>query len=157
MKNPIEIRQATVEDIPEITKIFRDTVTHINSKHYSEKQIKVWASGADDIEKWEERINKLYFIVAEIEQTIVGFAYLKNGNCFDGLFVHKDYQRQGIGSKLLRIIESQVMMNDFEVIKSDVSKTALPFFDNKYYEVIKIQKKNFKGLVFENYLVEKTL
>ncbi len=151
----IEIRPATLEDIPEITSVFRDTIVLINAKHYSEKQIKVWASGADDIEEWEKRITKLYFIVAEINNTIVGFAYLKNGNYFDGLSVHKDFQRQGIGSKLLRIIESQVMMNDFEVIKSDVSKTALPFFDNKYYEVIKKQKKSFKGEVFENYLVEK--
>lgn len=157
MKNPIEIRQATLEDIPEITSIFRNTIIHINKKDYSEKQIKIWASGADDLEEWKERIDKFYFIVAEVDHHIVGFAYLKNGNYFDGLFVHKDYQRQGIGSKLLRIIESQVMSNDYEVIKSDVSKTALPFFDNKYYEVIKKQKKNLKGVVLENYLVEKML
>ena len=157
MKNQIEIRQATSEDIPEITSIFRDTIIHVNSKDYSEEQIKVWASGADDIKKWEGRIKKFYFIVAEIENTIVGFAYLTNGNYFDGLFVHKDYQRLGIASKLMRIIESQVMMNGFEIIKSDVSITALPFFDNKYYNVIKKQKKSFKGLVFENYIVEKEL
>lgn len=157
MKNPIDIRQATLNDIPEITSIFRNTIINVNAKDYSEKQIKVWASGADDIEKWKDRINKLYFIVAEIENTIVGFAYLKNGNYFDGLFVHKDYQRQGIASKLMRIIESQVMMNGFEIIKSDVSITALPFFDNKYYEVVKKQRKSFKGLVFENYIVEKEL
>lgn len=57
----------------------------------------------------------------------------------------------------MRIVESQVMMNGFEIIKSDVSITALPFFDNKYYNVIKKQKKSFKGLVFENYIVEKEL
>jgi putative acetyltransferase len=152
-----EIRQATLEDIPEITSIFRDTITEINSKDYSEEQIKVWASGADDTDKWKERIKKFYFIVAEIDTHISGFAYLKNGNYFDGLFVHKDYQRQGIASKLMRIIESQVMMNGFTIVKSDVSITALPFFDNKYYNVIKKQKKNFKGLVFENYGVEKEL
>lgn len=157
MKNQIEIRQATSEDLPEITSIFRDTIIHVNSKDYSEKQIEVWASGADDIQKWEDRIKKFYFIVAVIENTIVGFAYLKNGNYFDGLFVHKDYQRLGIASKLMRIVESQVMMNGFEIIKSDVSITALPFFDNKYYNVIKKQKKSFKGLVFENYIVEKEL
>ena len=157
MNTPIDIRQGTLEDIPEITSIFRNTIIHINSKNYSEKQIKVWASGADDIKKWEERIKKFYFIVAEIDQTIVGFAYLKNGNYFDSLFVHKDFLRQGIASKLMRIIESQVMMNGFEIIKSDVSITALPFFDNKYYNVIKKQKKSFKGLVFENYIVEKEL
>ncbi|MEH1009249.1 GNAT family N-acetyltransferase [Winogradskyella sp. ECml5-4] len=151
----IQVRQAQIKDSLEIRSIFRDTIIHVNAKDYSEKQIATWASGAEDIEQWEERINTLYFIVAEIENNIVGFAYLKNGNYLDGLFVHKDFQRQGIGSKLLRIVESQVMMNDFEVIKSDVSKTALPFFDNKYYDVIKKQKKNYKGLVFENYLVEK--
>lgn len=157
MKNAIEIRPATLEDIPEITSLFRNTITHISAKHYSEKQIKAWASAADDIEEWEKRIQKLYFILAEIDNNIVGFAYLKNGNYFDGLFVHKDFQRQGVGSKLLRIIESKVMMNDFEVLKSDVSKTALPFFDNKYFEVIKKQKKTYKGVMFENYLVEKNL
>ncbi|MBU2919969.1 GNAT family N-acetyltransferase [Winogradskyella psychrotolerans] len=151
----IQVRQAQIKDSLEIRSIFRDTIINVNAKDYSEKQIATWASGAEDIERWEERINTLYFIVAETENNIVGFAYLKNGNYLDGLFVHKDFQRQGIGSKLLRIVESQVMMNDFEVIKSDVSKTALPFFDNKYYDVIKKQKKNYKGLVFENYLVEK--
>ncbi|WP_179317531.1 GNAT family N-acetyltransferase [Winogradskyella undariae] len=153
----IQIRPAVVEDIPEITSIFRNTITHVNSKHYSEKQITVWASGADNIDEWEKRINKLYFIIAEIDNAVVGFAYLKNGNYLEGLFVHKDYQRQGVGSKLLRIMESQVMMNDFEVFKSDVSKTALPFFDNKYFNVIKKQKKNLKGIVLENYLVEKQM
>ncbi len=152
-----EIRQATLEDIPQITSVFRDTITEINSKDYSEEQIKVWASGADDADKWKERIKNFYFIVAEIDTTISGFAYLKNGNYFDGLFVHKDYQRQGIASKLMRIIESQVMMNGFESVKSDVSITALSFFDNKHYNIIKKQKKNFKGLVFENYVVEKKL
>ena len=127
MKNQVDIRQATIEDIPEITAVFRDTIIHVNSKDYSEAQIKVWASGADDLKKWEERIHKSYFIVAEIENSIVGFAYLTKGNYFDGLFIHKAHQRQGVASKLMRIVESQVLMNGFEVIKSDVSITALPF------------------------------
>ncbi|MEP5255393.1 GNAT family N-acetyltransferase [Winogradskyella rapida] len=157
MKTSIDIRPATANDVPEITAIFRDTITHINAADYSEKQIIAWASGADKISEWEKRIKKFYFIVAELEGHIVGFAYLKNGNYLDGLFVHKDYQRQGIGSKLLRIMESHVIMNDFEVLKSDISKTALPFFDNKYFDVIKKQKKSLKGVVLENYLVEKQL
>lgn len=124
----LKIRQATLEDIPEITSVFRDTIRAINSKDYSEKQIQVWASGANDLDKWEDRIKNNYFIVAENENRIVGFAYLKNDNYFDGLFVHKDYQRQGIAIKLMRIIESKVITNGYEIIKSDVSITALPFF-----------------------------
>ncbi|WP_460218173.1 GNAT family N-acetyltransferase [Psychroserpens sp. MEBiC05023] len=157
MTDDIEIREATLDDIPEITAIFRDTVRAVNSRDYNEKQIEVWASGADDIAKWEERINKFYFIVAEYRDTIVGFSYLTKGYYLDGLFVHKDFQRRTIASKLLRIIESRVSINGFEVIKSDVSITALPFFDSHFYEVEKKQKKSHKGMVFENYIVYKEL
>jgi putative acetyltransferase len=152
-----EIRQATIDDIPEITSLFRNTIININSRDYSDKQIKVWASGADDIEKWEKRINNDYFIVAEANNQIIGFSYLTKGNYLDGLFVHKDYQRKTIASKLLRIMESRASINGFDVIKSDVSITALPFFDSHYYEVEKKQKKSFKGLVFENYIVYRDL
>lgn len=157
MLEELDFREATLEDLPEITAIFRDTIRTVNSKHYSEKQIDVWSSGADDINKWKDRIQKFYFLVAESNQQIVGFSYLKNGNYLDGLFVHKDFQRQTIASKLLRIMESQASMNGFDIIRSDVSITALPFFDSHFYEVEKKQKKSVKGTVFENYIVYKDL
>ena len=153
----IDYREATLEDLPEITAIFRDTIRTVNRKDYSEKQIDVWSSGADDLKKWQERIKKLYFIVAEVDSQIVGFSYLKNGNYIDGMFVHKDFQRRTVGSKLLRIMESRASINGHYVIKSDVSITALPFFDSHYYEVEKKQKKSFKGMGFENYIVYREL
>ncbi len=157
MLEELDFREATQDDLPEITAVFRDTIRTVNSQHYSEKQVEVWSSGADDIKKWQDRIKKFYFLIAEIDNQIVGFSYLKNGYYLDGLFVHKDYQRKTIASKLLRIMESRVSMNGFETIKSDVSITALPFFDSHFYEVEKKQKKSFKGLVFENYIVYKDL
>lgn len=153
----IQIRQATLEDLPEITSIFRDTIRAVNSKDYSEKQIEVWSSGADDLEEWTDRIENLYFLVAEFKNQVAGFAYLKNGFNLDGIFVHKDFQRRTIGSKLLRIMESRVSVNGFEVIKSDISISAFDFFDSHYYEVDKKQKKNYKGLAFENISISKEL
>lgn len=153
----IDIRQATLEDIPYITSLFRDTIVHINSRDYSEKQIRIWSSEANDTAKWEDRINNAYFIVAEHRDSIVGFAYLTKGYHFDGLFVHKDFQHKGVGTNLMRIIESKVIDNGYEVIKSDVSITALPFFENQFYDVDKKRMKNLKGLSFENYLVSKEL
>jgi putative acetyltransferase len=153
----IEIRQATLEDLPEIVTLFRETITAVNSKHYNDNQIEIWASGANDTDKWEDRIKNFYFIVGEYKNQIVGYAYLKNGNYLDGLFVHKDYQRVGIASKLLRIMESHAMFEGYEDIRSDVSITAIPFFESHYYEVIKKQKKVVKGMNFENYIVTKVL
>lgn len=153
----IQIRQATLDDLPEITTIFRDTIRHINSKHYSDKHIQVWSSGADDIDVWKERIENLYFIVAEVKNEIVGFSYLKNGYYLDGLYVSKNYLRRTVGSKLLRIMESRVSINGFEVIKADISTNAFDFFDSHYYEVDKKQKKNIKGLAFQVYSVSREL
>jgi putative acetyltransferase len=153
----IEIRQATLEDLPEITSIFRDTIRTVNSKHYTEKQIQVWSSGAEDIELWEERIKKSYFLVAEAKQQIVGFAYLTKGNQLEGLYVHKNFLRRTVGSKLLRIMESRVSINGFEALKCDASITSFDFFDSHYYDVEKKYKKNFKGLAFEHYLMYREL
>ncbi|EGV42593.1 GNAT family N-acetyltransferase [Bizionia argentinensis JUB59] len=153
----VEIREAIIDDLPEITELFRNTILHINSKHYSEEQLNVWASGADNTKKWTARITKNYFIVAELDGIIVGFAYITQGYYLDGIYVHKDYKRQGIGAKLLRVIESQVIMAGFKEIKSDVYKTALPFFDDYYYDVEKKQLKHLKTETFDNYIIFKTL
>ncbi|NRA92018.1 MAG: GNAT family N-acetyltransferase, partial [Psychroserpens sp.] len=79
----LEFREADSNDIPEITAIFRDTIRTVNIKDYSREQIEVWASGAEDLKKWQDRIRKFYFLVAEINGQIVGFSYLKNGNYLD--------------------------------------------------------------------------
>ena len=54
-------------------------------------------------------------------------------------------------------MESQVSMNGHDTIKSDISITALDFFDSHFYDVEKKQKKSFKGKVFDIYVVTKDL
>lgn len=157
MSSAIEITDASKHDVSAITSIFKDTIRHINSKDYTEAQIEVWASSADDTEKWLQRINDLYFIVASLDKTIVGFSYLTNGNYLDGLFVHKDFQGQGIATKLLRAMEVKIRVIGFDIVESDVSITALPFFEFHAYKVKKKQEKLYKNIVFENYLVYKSL
>lgn len=151
------LRKAIPQDIEAITALFRTTILEVNAGDYSDAHLKVWASGADDLAKWENRIAEHYFIVAENESTLVGFAYLTNGNYFDGLFVHKAYQGFGIASTLLKHIEQKVIENKHTSIHSDVSITALPFFKKYNYVVERKQQKEFKDLIFENYIVSKTL
>ena len=157
MIKDIDFREATADDLPEITSIYRDTIRAVNSKDYSEEQIEAWSSGAGDTKKWQDRIKKCYFLVAEVNDQIVGFSYLRNGYYLENMFVHKAFQGQTVGSKLLRIMESQVLMNGHNRIKSDISTSAFPFFDSHYYDVEKKQKKSFKGKGFDIYVVIKDL
>ena len=157
MIDDIDFREATQDDLPEITSIYRDTIRAVNCKDYTEEQIEAWSSGADDLKKWQDRIKKFYFLVAEVNHQIVGFSYLRNGYYLENMFVHKDFQRKTIASKLLRIMESQVSINGHDTIKSDISTTALDFFDSHFYDVEKKQKKSFKGKVFDILIVTKDL
>mgnify|MGYP003125937256 CR=1 FL=1 len=157
MIKDLVIREAKLEDIPEITALFRDTVRAINSRDYSEKQIEAWASGADDTEVWETRIKNLYFIVAEFRTQLVGFAHIKKGCHLDGLYVHKNFQRQTIGSKLLRIAESQIMAEGYEIINADSSISSVDFFDSHFFDQIKKQKKSYKGMGFSYSIFSKEL
>ncbi len=151
----IKIRKAQPADVLAITSLFRNAIEQVNKKDYSAEHIRVWASGADDIEKWKNRIDAHYFIIAEIDQTVVGFAYITRGNYFDGLFVHPSTKGRGIATQLLKHIEEKIAANGFHTIDSDVSITALPFFTKHGYRILSKQQKPYQGLYFENYIVQK--
>lgn len=153
----IAIRIAKAGDLREITSIFRDTIRHVNSKDYNPLQIAVWSGAADDTERWLKRINDYYFIVAEQNDSVVGFAYLSAANYFGGLFVDKDLQGKGIATRLLNDIEDKAKDNGHDIIESDVSITALPFFEKHGYKVERKQRKLVKGMVFENFIVSKEI
>ncbi|MBT8272583.1 MAG: GNAT family N-acetyltransferase [Bacteroidia bacterium] len=153
----IAIRIAKAGDLQEITSILRDTIRHVNSKDYNPLQIAVWSGAADDTERWLKRINDYYFIVAEQNDRVVGFAYLSAANYFGGLFVDKDLQGKGIATRLLNDIEDKAKDNGYDIIESDVSITALPFFEKHGYTVERKQRKLVKGMVFENFIVSKEI
>ena len=154
---PIRIRAAKVKDVNEITTLFKETIKHINSQHYSADQIVHWMSSADDLPKWKKRIQEFYFLLAEYDEKIVGFAYLNNGNYFDGLFVHHQTQGMGIASLLSDAIETKIKADGFKSVHSDVSITAKPFFEKRGYTIEYLQEKPYRGMIFANYIVSKNL
>lgn len=150
------IRRATENDIPEIKQLFRETILNINTKDYTLQQAECWAGRGENDNIWAERIKTQYFVVAEKGNQIAGFAALMQDSYLNSLFVHKDYQRCGIASLLLRHIESYSLSNDISVVTADVSITARPFFERKGYNIIKEQTVDI-GVKMTNYKMVKTL
>ncbi len=153
----INIRKANHNDVTAITTIFKETIQTVNAKDYSPEQIALWVSGGDDIQKWLDRIDEHYFVVTEENDQVTGWAYLSNGNYFDGLYIHKDHQGKGLATLFLKHFEEKVRENGHDQMDSDVSITALPFFEKHGFEIVRKQQKEFKGLIFENYIVTKKL
>ena len=147
----ISIRNANPGDLTEMQELFVNTISTICKNDYSVDQINAWTSSIENIPRWNNRIASQYFLVADLDNKIVGYASLKNNDYLDLLYVHKDYQKRGIASKLYSEIEKQAIRNNSATLHADVSKTAKPFFLNIGFEIIQMQVKKIKGIEIINY------
>ncbi len=132
----ITTRPAKLDDLGEIQKMFVDTILTICKDDYSPEQIKVWTSSIKNTQRWTDKLSTQYFRIAEFDNKIVGYGSLENNDYLDLLYIHKDYQRQGIADKLYSEIEKEAIKNGATTIHSDVSKTARPFFERKGFKLI---------------------
>jgi putative acetyltransferase len=153
----IKIYRATKHDVGMITQLFRDTIQNVNSKDYPKDEIDDWSSWWTDHDKWQERIEKQYFIKAMIEDKIVGFSSLAADGYLDFMFTHKDYQGQGVASNLIRKIEKKAKGQGNDLIYSDVSITAKGFFERHGYIVEKQQFKKSRNKELINFKMTKTI
>ncbi len=152
----MNIRFATKKDIPAIKELFRSTILSVNLKDYTPEQVECWAARGEEVGIWEGRINEQYFILAEENNTILGFAALKLSGYLNSMFVHKDYQGKGVASFLLKKIEEYARMKDISEITADVSITAQPFFSKKGYVILEKQTVCI-GISMANYKMSKVL
>lgn len=97
--------------------------------------MKDWASCGNDIEHWSELLKEQHYIVAENETgMIVGFASVNDYGYMNALFVHKNFQRNGIATSLYKCVETYARETGVEALTSEVSITAKPFFENKGFK-----------------------
>lgn len=152
----LNIRQATFDDIQSIKELFKDSIFNISSKDYSPEQISAWIDRGVNDSVWRSRILNQYFLVAERDHTILGFASLTTTSYLDVMFVHHNYQRKSIASFLLEAIEDQSIRSYHDIIIVDASITAKSFFEKKGYQVIKEQHADI-GTILINYKMIKHL
>lgn len=147
------IRNAVKDDVKFLAIMFYDTVGKVNSKDYTQEQIKAWQERATP-ERWSELWNSgLEFIVAEdVEKQIVGFASFNNDGYIHSMFVHHLHQGEGIATALLCEIEQRLKGL---ILTSEVSITAKPFFEKAGFRVVKQQSVILNGVELVNYKMTK--
>ena len=155
--NKIKLRHATIADLFEMKELYKRTIMEVCAAEYDVEQRAVWASSSEKTERWNALINDQYVLLAVKDNVIVGFGSLLNGNYLDFMYVHKDYQRQGIADLLLNALQAEAIRQKTTVITSDISKTARPFFEKKGYVVLAEQQNQRGDLVLINYKMEKEL
>jgi len=149
------IRHATPDDALAIATLYHHTVRKINSRDYAPSQIEAWAGETPNEEKWRERqINRTTF-VDEHNGTIRGFAELEDDGRVGAVYVHADYQREGIASALLEELEKEAIARGATCLSTDASIMAQPFFEKRGFETVAAQDVEYRGQTFRNYRVRK--
>lgn len=105
-----------------------------------------------DLEKWDRSFKEHYSVVAVDNERIVGFGDIDNTGYLDRLYVHEEYQGQGIATAICDRLEQAARMN----IITHASITAKPFFEKRDYKVVKEQQVERQGIFLKNYVMEKT-
>lgn len=156
--NKISIRKYRSEDCIDMAKMFYDTVHTVNMADYSIEQLNAWATGKVDIDKWDKSFLEDYSLVVENNNNeIVGFGDIDSTGYLDRLYVHKDYQKCGIGTMICNELEKWVMNEKIDVIITHASITAKGYFEHRGYNVIKKQKVIRCGVELVNYIMRKNL
>lgn len=138
-------------DCPALAALFHQTVHRVNAKDYTREQLDAWATGQVNLEQWDQSLRIHRCIVAEENGVIVGFGDMDKTGYLDRLYVHADYQRQGIATEICTQLEQGVS----GTITTHASITAKPFFLHRGYRIIREQQVIRHGVSLTNFVMEK--
>ena len=151
------IRKFQSTDFPHILSLFYDTVHTVNARDYTPEQLDVWAPTQVDEQRWRGLLDNNIVYVAESQGIIVGFGDLTNEGYVTRLFVHKDFQSQGVGAALLQQLEDEAHRLGIHELVTEASITAKPFFEKHGFVVVKLQTVGRRGVKLQNYVMKKVL
>ena len=146
------IRRYQASDCEETAELFYDTVHCVNVGDYTKEQLDAWATGEVDFQAWDESFRTHRTIVATENGVIVGFGDMDGSGYLDRLYVHKDYQGQGIASAICDELERFAAGKTFT---THASITAKLFFQHRGYHVVRKQEVIRRGVALTNFVMEK--
>ena len=151
------VREYVPSDLAAIISLFRRSVHEVASRDYSPAQVSAWAPESPDLTAWARRLETGGVFVDERENQIRGFARVDDTGYLDLLYVHPEVQRQGVARALLEQVVSWVARRAIRCLHSEVSITARPFFESVGFRVVREQKVERRGVVFDNFSMERDM
>lgn len=155
----MQLRRLQEKDATECAKLFYDTIHSVNSRDYTEEQLMAWAPKVTDtvIEHFRCFLLKNISYVVEKDGRIVGFSDLDHSGYYNCLYVHKDFQGQGIASMLYQQLEQEALKLGLRELTTEASITAKQFFLTHGFRLIQEQEKLHNGVLIKNYIMKKAL
>lgn len=122
------IRHFTTSDAKDIADLFHGSVHSISLDIYSKEQLEAWAPTPPDHKKWATKLERTKPFVAVRGNVIVGFIELELDGHIDCMYVHRDYQRQGVAEALFIYASKEAIKNGCRIMYVEASIVAKNFF-----------------------------
>jgi putative acetyltransferase len=151
------VRPWLESDTKELGEVFRKSVREVASRDYRPAQIEAWVMAPGEIETWYERMRNRTVFVAEEQERRIGFIQYEPPDHIDMIYVHPEYQRRGVASALLAVLEAEARRRGVALLNAEASVTSRPFFEARGFEVITPQIVSARGEDFLNYRMSKRL
>lgn len=148
----MQLRKYQPSDCAQMAELFHQTVHSVNAQDYTRDQLDAWATGEADSQAWDKSFRARRTIVATESGKIVGFGDMDETGYLDRLYVHKDYQGQGVASAICDELERFAAG---KIITTHASVTAKPFFQHRGYCVVRKQEVIRHGVALTNFVMEK--
>jgi len=127
------LRPLLPADAALLREIFRDSIEELTADDYTEAQQEAWASVADDVNDFREKLSGQLTLVATLEGSPVGFASLEGKDKIDMLYVHPAAAGQGVGAMLIDALEKLAGSRGAVKLNVDASDSARGFFEKRGY------------------------
>jgi GNAT superfamily N-acetyltransferase len=130
----IAIRRATADDSRDVREIVLQALRETNAPDYP-------ASVIDRLvltlpEKVASNLETLHAFVAIVDGRVVGTASL-SGHTVKSVFVHPDYQRGGVATKLMGAVENAALVQSARSLNVQSSITARPFYAMRGFNFVR--------------------
>ena len=146
----ITVRNYKNDDRETASQLFYDTVHSVNAADYTEEQLSAWAETPNSLKPKCGDLSNQTTLIATLCGKTVGFGSITKSGELDLLFVHKNFQRQGIATALCDELEK-----GFSSVTTYASITAKPFFEKRGYTVIKEREVERAGVRLKNFEMRK--
>ena len=127
----IALRPYLPADVPFLADIFRASIEELTGDDYTQEQQEAWASTADDLTKFAEKLASRLTLIATMEGSPVGFASLEGNDKIDMLYVHPAMVGQGVAALLIDALERLAAARGVAKLTVQASDTASGFFQHR--------------------------